>query len=108
MPFRDIALKRMNVAILGVSLDNVDSHQAFAQKYSLPFPLLSDPGGKVAGSYGSLWKLGPVKFARRHTFIIDPHGKIAEIYRSVSPDTHSDEVIERLQELRSIRQDAAV
>ena len=105
--FRDDigALKRMNVAVLGVSLDDVDSHRAFAKKYHLPFPLLSDDRGRVARSYGSLWKLGPVKFARRHTFIIDPDGGIAEIYRSVTPATHSDEIISRLEKLRSDWQD---
>ena len=89
-------LKRMNVALLGVSLDSVDSHRGFAEKYSLPFPLLADPGGEVAGAYGALWSLGPIRFARRHSFIIDPHGHIARIYRSVQPGGHSDEVIQDL------------
>lgn len=105
--FRDNTgiLKGMKAAVLGVSLDNVDSHRKFAEKYHLPFPLLSDVTGQVAGSYGCLWGLGPLRFARRHTFIIDPLGNIAEIYRSVTPGTHSDEVTGRIKALHSAWQD---
>jgi len=93
----DIAqLRRMHVALLGISVDNVDSHRKFAQKHGLPFPLLADPGGKVAAAYGSLWSLGPIRFARRHSFIIDPQGRVARVYRSVKPGAHSDEVIRDL------------
>jgi len=98
----DIAiLKRMNVVVLGISLDDVESHLEFATKYHLPFPLLADRRGDAARAYGALWSLGPVRFAKRHTFIIDPEGNLAEIYRSVTPRTHSDEVIARLEVLRS-------
>ena len=99
--FRDdyIQLSDMGVVVLGVSTDDIESHQAFAEKYSLPFPLLSDVDGEVAKHFGSLFQLGPVKFARRHSFIIDPEGRIAHIYRDVSPKTHSDEVITQLQAL---------
>jgi peroxiredoxin Q/BCP len=92
-------LAEMGVALLGVSTDNLESHQAFAEKYHLPFPLLSDADGQVAKHYGSLWQLGPIKFARRHSFIIDPEGRIAHIYREVDPKHHSDEVIEQLHAL---------
>jgi peroxiredoxin Q/BCP len=92
-------LAEMGVALLGVSTDNIESHQAFAEKYHLPFPLLSDADGEVAIRYGSLWQLGPIKFAKRHSFIIDPDGRIAHIYRDVNPKTHSDEVVARLQAL---------
>jgi len=101
--FRDdfMTLQGMDTRLLGVSLDPVKSHKEFAEKYHLPFPLLSDKTGKVARAYGSLWKLGPVRFARRHTFIIDPQGHIAKIYRSVAPKTHSDQVIQDLETLQS-------
>ncbi len=92
-------LAALGVALLGVSTDDLGSHQAFAEKYHLPFPLLSDANGEVARSYGSLLQLGPIKFAKRHTFIIDPEGRIAYIYRDVTPKTHSDEVIAQLQAL---------
>jgi peroxiredoxin Q/BCP len=89
-------LTDMGVVILGVSTDNIESHQAFAKKYHLPFPLLSDVGGQVAKRFGSLLQLGPIKFAKRHSFIVDPQGRIAHIYRDVSPTTHSDEIIAQL------------
>lgn len=90
-------LTGMGVMLLGVSTDDLESHQAFAEKHSLPFPLLSDADGQVAKHFGSLWQLGPVKFAKRHSFIIDPEGRVAHVYRDVTPATHSDEVIDRLQ-----------
>jgi peroxiredoxin Q/BCP len=92
-------LRRMQVAVLGVSLDSVASHQAFAEKHGLPFPLLSDETGEVAAAYGALWKLGPIRFARRHSFIIDPEGRISGIFRSVKPANNSDEIITELVEL---------
>lgn len=101
--FRDnyVELTRMGAQVIGVSLDNAASHTRFSKKYSLPFPLLSDSGGQVASQYGSLWGLGPVKFAKRHTFIIDPDGTIARVYRHVDPKTHSGEVLRDLLELTS-------
>jgi peroxiredoxin Q/BCP len=92
-------LNRMQVAVLGISVDSVDSHRRFADKHGLPFPLLADPKGKVAAAYNALWSLGPIRFARRHSFIIDPQGRIARIYRSVQPGGHSDQVIADLLEL---------
>ena len=100
--FRDdvFILKRMGVALLGVSTDDVKSHREFAEKYHLPFSLLSDAGGEVARQYGSLTSLGPLKFAKRHTFVIGPDGRIAKVYRNVKPKTHSDQVIVDLEALR--------
>ena len=92
-------LQSMRVAILGISMDRVSSHQAFADKHGLPFPLLSDEHGKVAAAYGALWKLGPIRFARRHSFIVDPEGRISRIFRSVKPALNSDEVIVELVRL---------
>jgi len=99
--FRDdvFTLKRMGVALLGVSTDDVKSHKEFAEKYHLPFSLLSDARGEVARQYGSLTSLGPVKFAKRHTFIIDPDSRIAKVYRNVQPKTHSDQIIADLEVL---------
>jgi peroxiredoxin Q/BCP len=101
--FRDdfVLLQRMGVGLLGISLDDVKSHKEFAEKYHLPFALLSDSKGEVARAYGSLWKLGPIRFARRHTFIINPRGSIAKVYRSVAPETHTDEVVKDLEILIS-------
>lgn len=96
--FRDDVrqLRRMQVALLGISLDSIESHRKFAEKYGLPFPLLADADGAVSAAYGALWSLGPLRFARRHSFIIDPQGRVAHIYRSVNAGEHSDEVIRDL------------
>src|SRR5216684_7592266 len=81
-----------NAVVLGVSLDNVDSHKKFCAKEGLNFKLLADTEHKVTDSYGSLTNLGLVKFAARHTFLIDPTGKVAKTYTSVDPLKHSAEV----------------
>jgi peroxiredoxin Q/BCP len=93
-------LRSLGVQILGISVDDTESHARFAKKYSLPFPLLADDGGAVATAYGSLFSLGPIKRARRHTFIIDPQGKIARIYRDVDPNEHSRQIMRDVKELQ--------
>jgi peroxiredoxin Q/BCP len=105
--FRDdiFRVHKLHAEILGISVDAQASHAKFSEKYSLPFPLLVDTGGRVAQSYSSLWSLGPIKVARRHTFIIDGDGKIAKIYRDVDPDTHSNEIIQDLQKLQATGSD---
>ena len=89
-----------DAVVLGVSVDSVDSHKAFCAKEGLNFKLLADTEHKVTDSYGSLTNLGLVKFAARHTFIIDPSGKIAKAYSSVNPLKHSQEVLTDLDELQ--------
>ena len=86
--------------VLGVSLDTVDSHKKFCAKEGLNFKLLADTEHRVTDSYGSLTNLGLVKFAARHTFLIDPNGKIAKVYTSVDPVKHSDEVLAELDVLQ--------
>ena len=88
-----------NAVVLGVSLDSVDSHKKFCTKEGLNFKLLSDTDHKVTDSYGSLTNLGVVKFAARHTFLIDPTGKVAKTYTSVDPVKHSGEVLAELDML---------
>ena len=92
--FRDdiFKLRAMDAEVLGVSLDSTESHALFAEKYGLPFPLLSDAAGDVAEQYGCLTDWKGMKIAARHTFIIDPGGNIAKIYRKVDPDSHSAEI----------------
>ena len=87
----------LKTKIVGVSTDDRESHEKFAKKYSLPFPLLSDKDAVVAKSYGSAFKIGPFTMAKRHTFIISPVGKIAMIYRKVDPSNHSEEIVEKLK-----------
>jgi peroxiredoxin Q/BCP len=100
--FRDDlpALRALGTQILGVSRDDTPSHAAFAAKYALPFPLLSDTQGAVAKAYGTLWSFGPIKFTKRHSFLIDPQGKLARIYRDVKPGAHSAQVMEDLKVLQ--------
>ncbi len=101
--FRDdiLQIRSLEAQLFGVSLDSRESHEAFTEKYNLPFPLLSDADASVARAYGALFSLGPVKFARRHTFIIDPEGNIAKIYRSVKPKKHSQQIIDDLGVLQA-------
>jgi peroxiredoxin Q/BCP len=89
-----------NAVVLGVSLDSVDSHKKFCAKEGLNFKLLADTDHKVTDSYGSLTNLGLVKFAARHTFLIDPSGKVAKAYSSVDPVKHSNEVLAELDVLQ--------
>lgn len=99
--FRDdlFQLEKLGAKVVGVSVDDTDSHAAFAKKYSLPFPLLSDKDGKVADSYGALLNLGLIKKAKRYTFLIDPQGRVAKIYLSVDTSRHSQEIIDDLKQL---------
>ncbi len=99
--FRDdlVQLEKLGAKVVGVSVDDSDSHAKFAAKYHLPFPLLADKGGKVAESYGALNNLGLIKIARRYTFLIDPQGKIAKTYLSVDTSRHSQEIIDDLKKL---------
>jgi peroxiredoxin Q/BCP len=102
--FRDDlpALRALNVQILGISIDDTKSHAQFAEKYSLPFPLLADTEGDVAQAYGSLWSIGPLRIAKRYTFVIDPEGRVAKIYRNVKPATHSRELQQDVKELQKV------
>ncbi len=92
-------LTALGAEIVGVSVDDTLSHQAFAKKYNLPFPLLADAKGELARRYGSLRDLGLIKFARRNTFLIDPQGKVAKVYLSANTSRNSQEVIDDLKQL---------
>ena len=100
--FRDniFEFKALNTQILGVSLDDVDSHQEFSEKYSLPYPILADVTEKCADDYGVLGKFMMMTMAKRQSFIIDPQGKILKRYSKVDPDSHTSEVIEDLKSFR--------
>lgn len=85
--------KALHAAILGVSVDTVDTHRKFCTKDSLTFTLLADPDKKVVEQYGSLGNVGPMQIARRNTFLIDPSGKIAKVWTRVNPQAHSEQVL---------------
>ncbi len=99
--FRDniFAFRDLNAQILGVSLDDVESHKAFAAEYGLPFPLLSDADGATSSAYGVKTRMFGMTVAKRQTFIIGPEGTIAKHYPTVDPEEHSEEVLTDLREL---------
>jgi len=91
------AFRKAGATILGISVDDVESHKAFAAKHSLPFTLLADSNKQVAKDYGVLVKmLGVFEVARRDTFLIDPSGHIVKHWPSVDPKEHSDLVLKEL------------
>jgi peroxiredoxin Q/BCP len=92
-----------NAAIVGVSVDNVDSHKGFCTKEGLNFKLLADPNHTVVQQYGSLMEYNGMTLAARNTFLIDPAGVIRKVYLKVSPQGHSDEVLADLQQLEGAK-----
>ncbi len=92
-------LTALGAQVVGISVDDTDSHAEFAKKYHLPFPLLADKSTEVAQRYGALMNLGLLKYAKRYTFLIDPQGKVAKVYLKVETSKHSTEIIEDLNKL---------
>ena len=80
--------------VLGVSADDEASHQAFKEKYSLPFTLLADTELETGRAYGVVQDDSP--FFARSTFVIDAEGNVAKILRRVDPQTHADQVLAAL------------
>ena len=96
---RDLAqYEAKNAVILGVSVDNTDSHKQFCTKESLTFRLLADTDHKVTEAYGTFGFMG-MQIAKRNTFLISPEGKIAKVWTGVSPQGHSEEVLAAITEL---------
>lgn len=89
----------MNALILGVSLDDVESHAEFAEKYSLPFSILADTDKEAATAYGVIMKIGTMELASRQSFLIDPDGNVAKHYAKVNAEQHSEEVLADLRQL---------
>ena len=93
-------LRKLNVEVLGISNDDLDSHKKFASKYNLNFPILIDVDKKVSKDYG-VYELKKFMGKSYHgivrsTFIIDEKGKIARIFYKVKPDEHIKEIKEAL------------
>ncbi len=90
-------LQEHGIAILGVSPDDVVSHDVFARKYTLPFPLLADPHHTILETYGA-WgekNLYGRKYigVKRSTFLIDEHGMIRKIFRRPKVVAHAEEIL---------------
>ncbi|NET08581.1 MAG: peroxiredoxin [Merismopedia sp. SIO2A8] len=89
--------QQRNAAILGISVDDVNSHADFCDSEGLRFPLLSDADGTVSKAYGSWLGLN----ALRHTYIVDPEGIMKARFLGVNPSAHSREVLQTLDELQA-------
>lgn len=101
--FRDAfsELQKRGVQVIGISKDSVLSHQKFAGKYHLNFPLLSDMGKETIKAFGAL---GMKKFMGREfegvfrkTFLFDPQGKISHVYENVNPINHAGAILKDLE-----------
>ncbi len=99
--FRDniYAFKAMDAEVVGISVDGTESHKEFSDKYKLPFKILSDTDGSVTRAYGALKDMKVVKYAKRHSFLIDPNGVIVKHYEKVDPEHHTQQVLEDLETL---------
>ncbi|WP_223788417.1 DUF4920 domain-containing protein [Marinicella meishanensis] len=100
--FRDNyqTIRHLDAEVLGVSLDDAESHRAFIAKYDLPFNLLVDANKQMSRDYGVDGGLAVFSYAKRQTFIIDPSGQVAVHFEQVDPNTHAEEVIAALQKLQ--------
>jgi len=104
--FRDAsdALAELDAVVLGVSADDAKAHQRFASKYALNFPLLVDPDKSMLEAYGAWGEkqmYGKVYMGvSRITYIIDPEGRVAQVWPKVKADGHAEEVQAALQALR--------
>ena len=92
--------KAINAVILGVSVDTAESHKEFCAKEGLNFKLLSDVDGKVSDAYGSVMEYNGMKLSARNTFIIDPKGRVAQVFMKVKVQPHSEEVLAALAALQ--------
>ena len=103
--FRDAnrEMQKRGIVVLGVSADSVESHQQFADKYGLPYPLLADTDTAISQLYG-VWKekeYAGKKYMgiNRETFLIDKDGIVRKVWHKVKPDDHANEVLETVEAL---------
>ncbi len=103
--FRDAnrEMQKRGIVVLGVSADSVESHQKFADKYSLPYPLLADTDTTVSQLYG-VWKeknFAGKKYmgVNRETFLIDKDGIVRKVWPKVKAAEHAQEVLEAIESL---------
>jgi peroxiredoxin Q/BCP len=91
------AFKAIGAEVVGISVDDVDSHKEFSTKYKLPFTILADVGGKTSDSYGVLRDYKLMQIASRQTFLVNPEGVIVKHYPEVDPETHTEMVLTDLK-----------
>ena len=104
--FRDrkAELKQLGAVVLGVSPDTIESHAKFRDKYDLNFPLLADADHRIAEKYGA-WReknmYGKKSMGvQRSTYLIDPAGKVAKVWKRVRVEGHDTQVLQALKELQ--------
>jgi peroxiredoxin Q/BCP len=99
--------KRLKVTVLGVSKDTPRSHKKFAEKYSLPFTLLSDPTMEMMDKYGAFVEKKmygkTVRGTNRISYLINPAGKIAKVYPEVDPANHALELLKDIKVLQKAK-----
>jgi peroxiredoxin Q/BCP len=88
--------QKLDAVVVGVSVDSTGSHKEFCAKEGLSFKLLSDEDKKVVVQYGSMGDHMGIKMAKRNTFLIDPKGKIVQVWTGVNPSQHSEQVLAAL------------
>jgi peroxiredoxin Q/BCP len=81
------------ITVLGVSMDNEASHQAFTQKFNLPFPLLADVDGAITKAYAVEGERGGIRYAQRVTYVIGEDGKISHVYTTINTETHASDIL---------------
>jgi len=104
--FRDSSadFRKRNVAVLGVSADDVDAQQGFSRKFGLQFPLIADTDHQVLDAYG-VWgeRVRPdgttTTGVRRWTFLIDKSGTVRKVYQDVTPEEHAGEILKDIDSL---------
>jgi len=79
------AFEQLDAQVLGISAQDIDSHERFSSKHGFAFPLLADTDKEVAGAYGTL---GPIGFPRRSVFIIDAEGVVRYAHRAIAGLTY--------------------
>lgn len=87
-------LKELNVVVIGVSTDDLDSHREFSNKYKLNFPLIADEDKEISKLYGVLGENGR---AKRVTFLIDENGIIKHIFTKVNVKEHTEAILRVIQ-----------
>jgi peroxiredoxin Q/BCP len=88
--------QQLDAVVVGVSVDSTDSHKEFCAKEGLSFKLLSDQDKTVVAQYGSMGDHNGMKMAKRNTFLINPQGKIVQVWTAVNPQQHSEQVLAAL------------
>lgn len=91
-------LVRAGLQVVGISLDTVESHQKFATKRRLSFPLLADPDAEAVTAYGVKSSFMGFPMARRVTFLIDPGGEILHVWDPARANNHAEQVLDWVRE----------